>query len=97
MRVDGNTVHKCIHEALDSPWCDCPDEIRADLQVKLPRPIQCESCDNPAQFFLTISESTSAANGAFLCRACSSWTLNDWMTHIDDEDEAIDGWEITRL
>ena len=36
--VEGNTVKKCIHEALDLDWCECDDAIRAELHVQLPRP-----------------------------------------------------------
>lgn len=39
MRSDGNTVHKCIHEALDMSWCDCSDTVRQELNVTLPRPV----------------------------------------------------------
>lgn len=36
-KIEGNTVMKCICEALDLDYCDCSDEIREELNVKLPK------------------------------------------------------------
>lgn len=42
MKVTENSVQKCIHEALDLDWCSCPDSVRAELNVTLPRPCAIE-------------------------------------------------------
>lgn len=39
------TMHKCIHEALDLDWCNCPEEVRLDCCVKLPRPEELEELE----------------------------------------------------
>lgn len=98
MRVDGNTVHKCIHEAMDYSWCDCSDETRADLNVKLPKPedVQwCESCEEgEAAFTLFITDSLSMDNISYACSECAYYVLTDWISGGDYPD--IQGWEIKR-
>jgi hypothetical protein len=98
MRVDGNTVHKCIHEALDYSWCDCSDETREDLQVNLPKPDEvqwCESCDDGiAAFTLSVTDSLSMDNLSYCCFECAESVMTDWMIGTDYSE--AEGWEIKK-
>lgn len=97
MRIEDNTVHKCIHEAMDLAWCDCTNETRKDLNVTLPKPGPlCEACDDPAFFVLHMSDSVSMDNLYYACRQCTSDILGDWMW-ADAHYEHVDGWEVRKL
>lgn len=95
-KQEGDTVHKCIHEALDLSWCDCSEETRIELNVKLPYPLSCDGCGEVyAEYSLSMVDSVSMDNLFFGCRQCSADVLQDWMYYNDYEDS--DGWEIKRL
>lgn len=38
MRIIEGVVRKCVHEGLDLDWCDCPEDVRQELNVQLPTP-----------------------------------------------------------
>lgn len=100
MRIDEstNTIHKCIHEALDYDWCDCSDFVRTDLNVKLPKPNEnqvCDSCQEAAQYILQMSDSISMDNLFYACRQCVAESIDDWLW--TDLYRDITGWEIRKI
>ena len=98
MRVEGNVVHKCIHEAMDLWWCDCDEETRIQCNVTLPPPPShwCECCDeDEAEFTMSMINSQSAANLVYGCASCVQNTVNMWLLGTDYDD--TDGWEINRI
>lgn len=100
MRFDEstNTVHKCIHEALDYDWCNCSDFTREDLNVKLPKPEDhsCDSCsETQAIYVLQMTNSLSMDNLFYACRQCAADVFQDWMWAEAYED--TEGWEIRKI
>lgn len=39
-------TQRCIHQALDLDWCDCPEDVRAECGVTLPHPEDLAPCEH---------------------------------------------------